>query len=249
MMQKSIFEYIILIMISVLLSLPCMAQAQKTVVNTSEASQAKQNVKKILESEEERKPIIQGLSVYTDLVGVGNKLFGGSYLYGEVGAELNLLNRFMPVIEMGYATCDVVDDDKSIAYNTSAPYFRVGMNYNFMHKKDTYSIIYAGLRYGFSSFSFDISSPALQDPIWGGEVPFDYKGISCNAGWLELVAGIRAQVWKNLHMGWSVRYKRLMSAKENANSDPHYIPGYGIKDDVLFGFTYNIIYYLPLNKK
>ncbi len=248
MMQKSISEYIILIIISAL-SLPCMAQAQKKTVDTSGASQVKQEVKKALKPEDEAKPLIQGLSVYTDLVGVGNKLFGGSYLYGEVGAELNLLNRFMPVIEAGYATCDVLDDDKSIAYKTSAPYFRVGMNYNFMHKKDTYSIIYAGLRYGFTSFSFDISSPALQDPIWGGEVPFDHKGISCNAGWLELVAGIRAQIWKNLHMGWSVRYKRLMSTKDNIYSDPHYIPGYGVKDDVLFGFTYNIIYYLPLNKK
>ncbi len=226
-----------------------MTQAQGRAVDTSGSSQVREEMKEALKQGGEVKSLIRGLSVYTDLAGVGNKLFGGTYLYGEVGAELNILNRFMPVVEAGYATCDVLDDEKSIAYNTSAPYFRAGMNYNFMHKKDTYSIIYAGLRYGFSSFSFDISSPALKDPVWGGEVPFDYKGISCSAGWLELVAGIRARIWKNLHMGWSLRYKRLMRTKDNVYSDPYYIPGYGIKDDVLFGFTYNIIYYIPVSRK
>ena len=62
MMQKSISEYIILIIISAL-SLPCMAQAQKKTVDTSEASQVKQEVKKALKPEEEAKPLIQGLSV------------------------------------------------------------------------------------------------------------------------------------------------------------------------------------------
>ena len=104
-----------------------MAQAQKKTVDTSGASQVKQEVKKALKPEEEAKPLIQGLSVYTDLVGVGNKLFGGSYLYGEVGAELNLLNRFMPVIEAGYATCDVLDEDKSCKTYINAAWLFFGI--------------------------------------------------------------------------------------------------------------------------
>ena len=199
--------------------------------------------------ESEKQPLLQGIAVSTDLGGLGNKVFGGTYLYGEVAAEVNLLNRYMPVIEAGFGTSDMVDKDKAIAYKASAPYFRVGMNYNFMHKKDTYSIIYGGLRYGFSTFSFDVSAPDLQDPVWGGTVPFNYEGLSCTAQWVELVAGIRAQVWRNLHMGWAVRYKRMMSLTEHPNAEPHYIPGFGVNDNVKFCFSYHIIYYLPLNKK
>lgn len=249
MTRMNISKYIFL---TISLLFPLSLWAQKPVVDTSGASQTKQEVRKAVAASregEEKKPFLQGIGISTDLVGVGNKLFGGTYISSEVAAEVNLLNRYMPIVEVGFGSSDMVDEDKEIAYKTSAPYFRVGMNYNFMHKKDTYSIIYGGLRYGFSSFSFDISAPDLQDPVWGGSVPFHYEGLSCTAQWLELVAGIRAQVWKNLHMGWSVRYKRLLSSTEHPNAEPHYIPGYGVKDDVLFGFSYNIIYYLPLNKK
>lgn len=249
MMPMNMSRFISLIIISLLCCCPCRAQ-QKKVVNTSGASAVKQDVRKsVQEPVEEKKPFLQGVGISTDLVGVGNKIFGGTYISGELAAEVNLLNRYMPIVEVGFGSSDMVDGDKTIAYKTSAPYFRVGMNYNFMHKKDTYSIIYGGLRYGFSSFSFDISAPDLKDPVWGGSVPFSYENVSCTSQWVELVAGIRAQIWKNLHMGWAVRYKRLLSSTENPNAEPHYIPGYGVKDDVLFGFSYNIIYYLPLNKK
>lgn len=210
-----------------------------------QAQEKKQNP----ETETEKKPLFQGVGIAVDLGGIGNKLFGGTYMSSEVAAEVNLLNRYMPVVEIGYGVSNMTDEDKNISYKASAPYFRVGMNYNFMHNKDTYSIIYGGLRYGFSSFSFDISAPDLQDPVWGGSTPFHYEGLSCTAQWVEIVAGIRAQIWKNLHMGWAVRYKRLLSYTEHPNADPHYIPGYGVYDNVKFGFTYNIIYYLPLSKK
>lgn len=249
MMRQNISRSIILLTTSLVLSSTALAQQKKPTVNTSGASQAKQEVRKVVEKEKEKKPLLYGLAVSTDLVGVGNKIFGGTYISGEVAAELNLKNRYMPIVEVGYGNSNTTDDDKSIHYQTSAPYFRVGMNYNFMHKKDTYSIIYGGLRYGFSSFSYDVSAPDLKDPVWGGTVPFDYEGLSCTAGWMEIVAGIRSQIWKNLHMGWSVRYKRLISTKEDVNAEPHYIPGYGIKSGVTFGFSYNIIYYLPLTKK
>lgn len=248
MMRRNISRYITLIITSLALGCPAFAQ-QKPTVNTSGASQAKQQVRKVVTPAKEEKPWLYGLGISADLVGVGNKIFGGTYISGEVAAELNLKNRYMPIVEVGYGNSNTTDDDKSIHYQTSAPYFRVGMNYNFLHKKDTYSIIYGGLRYGFSSFSYDVSAPDLIDPVWGGTVPFDYKGLSCTAGWMEIVAGIRSQVWKNLHMGWSVRYKRLLSTKEDVNAEPHYIPGFGVKSGVTFGLSYNIIYYLPLTKK
>ncbi len=189
--------------------------------------------------------LIDGVSLSAYLFGVVGQVFGNDYMSFEAAAEFDMHNRFFPIVEVGYGSSDSTDDDKDIHYKVAAPYFRVGMNYNFFHKKDTPNYIYGGVRLGFSSFSYDVDGPSLNDPVWGDEVPFQYEGLKSNASWLELVVGLRAEVWKNFHMGWSLRYKRPLSIKESPNAEPWYVPGFGINKSALFGASYNLIYYLP----
>ncbi len=188
---------------------------------------------------------IRGILISADLFGYMGGLFDNDFTSSEIAVELNLKNRFFPVLEIGYGTTDTTDDDNDVHYKVSAPYFRIGANYNFYHKKNTPNSIFAGFRLAYSSFSYDVDAPDLTDPVWGGSVPFSYKGISSNASWLELVVGLRTQIYKNFHMGWSIRYKRRLSVKENSNSDAWYIPGFGENDSALFSATYNLIYYIP----
>ena len=240
-MQKKISKYIILLVCSLGLAAPMNAQ------NESEQSKpaGKEGVSIGKEQTEKKQGLIRGLSISADLFGVIGKVFGNDYQSYEVSAEMNLKNRFFPVVEIGYGSTDMTDDDKDIHYKVAAPYFRVGMNYNFFYKKETPSYIFGGIRFGFTSFNYDISAPDLSDPVWGGSVPFYYDGLKSNAAWAEIVVGLRTQIVKNFHMGWSLRYKRRLSVKENPNSDAWYIPGFGINDSALFGATYNLIYYLP----
>lgn len=51
---------------------------------------------------------------------------------GECGGKLK--NRFIPIIEIGYGHTDTTDDETNIHYKASAPYFRIGMNYNILFK-------------------------------------------------------------------------------------------------------------------
>lgn len=200
---------------------------------------------KSVAEEAAQQPLVKGLSLSADLFGLVGGLFGNDFQSMEVAAELNLKNRFLPIVEIGYGTTNTTDDDKHIHYKTSAPYFRAGMNYNFFYKKETQSYVFGGLRLGYSSFSYDVDAPDLHDPVWGGSVPFAYKGVSGSATWAEFVVGLRTPIVKNFHMGWTVRYKKRLSSKETPNSKPWYVPGYGENDSVLFGATYNLIYYLP----
>lgn len=240
-MQKKISKYIILLVCNLGVICPMNAQSESgnsKPVEVEEISTANNPVEK-------KQSFIRGVSVSTDLFGIIGKVFGNDYQSYEVSAELNLKNRFFPVVEVGYGSTDTTDDDKDIHYKVAAPYFRIGMNYNFFYKKDTPNYIFGGIRCGFSTFSYDISAPDLVDPIWGGKVPFNYDGVKSNATWAEIVVGLRTQIVKNFHMGWSLRYKRKLSVKENPNSDAWYIPGFGINDSALFGATYSLIYYLP----
>lgn len=234
MKRKRISTYIIaLLTVSSLFGLPATLSAQeKGKAKTEELPQ---------------QPFYQGTMLGVDMFGLLGKAFGNDYTSAEANIECNLLNRYFPVIELGYGSTDTVNEETDIHYKTSAPYFRIGAGYNIFHKKPYLpGKLLVGARLGFSSFSYDVEAPAMSDPVWGETtIPVSYEGVKSNAAWLELVAEVRTNVYKNFHLGFSLQYKSLFSVKKSENSEPWYIPGYGKNKSSGFGITYNISYKLP----
>nr|WP_320059740.1 DUF6048 family protein [uncultured Bacteroides sp.] len=204
-------------------------------------------------------PLYNGTYISGDLYGLGSNLLGGDFLSSEVSVDVNLKNKFFPVVELGYGTTDAWSDDEGIRYKSSAPYLRVGMNFNMMYKKKTENIFYVGLRYGLTSFKYDVSTPSFTDPIWndgisnpgledgiwGGSTPYSHTGLKGSMQWFELVVGVRAQIYKNFLMGWSVRMKYRTSSSASKYADPWYVPGFGTYGSSQMGLTYSLIYKLP----
>ena len=213
--------------------LPTHAYAQKTMTQPME--------------EKNDSAFFQGVWVSVDVFGFLNQALGSDISTTEASIEVNLMNRFFPVVELGYGSMDTTDDEMDIHFKTSAPFFRIGANYNVFYKKPHLPGYFTvGLRYGFTSFKYDIQAPALVDPNWGHtQVPFDYNGMKTKVGWLELVLGLKANVYKNFYMGFTARYRSRLSMTKHENSEPYYIPGYGRGKSSNFGLTYNLIYQLP----
>ncbi len=233
MKRLSISTYFIaLITLSSLWLCPANLHAQKKVIST--------------ETNEETK-FYQGISVGVDVFGFLNQALGSDIMTTEASVEANLMNKFFPVLELGYGSIETTNDETDIFFKTSAPFFRVGLNYNVFHKKPHLPGYFTvGLRYGFSSFKYDVQAPELVDPNWGHtHIPVTYNGMKTNASWAELVIGLRANVYKSLYMGFTARYRSRISMTEHENSEPYYIPGYGRGKPNNFGITYNIIYKLP----
>ncbi len=216
------------------------------------------NVKKKLQALIDTIPFYGGTYLGVDIAGVLGSMLGGDTKSIEVQADVNLKNRYFPVLEVGYAEIEA-ESEHGTLYNSKAPYFRLGLNYKAKYRNRSENHIYLGARYAFSIFNYDVESmemydpiwgghldPNLSDDIWGGSVPFSLKGVSSSAHWLELVVGIRAEIWKDFLMGWSVRYKQRLSVKEGDMSSPAYIPGFGENKKNTFGITYSLIYKLPL---
>ncbi|MGL4851512.1 MAG: DUF6048 family protein [Phocaeicola sp.] len=196
---------------------------------------------------EEKVPFYQGMNIGVDLLGLGSKLIGGDIFSAEVALEANLLNRYIPVIEVGYAQTETTNDDTNIYYKTAAPYFRVGANYNILFKKPYLpGYLFIGGRVGHTSFSYDVASPDLNDPVWGGvTTPISYSDVKSSATWGEIVFGIKTEVFKNVCMGLSARWKFMFDLGTTPNSEPWYIPGFGKNDSSAIGVTYSISYNLP----
>ncbi|MCD8260610.1 MAG: DUF6048 family protein [Bacteroides sp.] len=188
-------------------------------------------------------PFYNGLIFATDLYGLGTWFFGSDMSNAEVSISANLKHKFFPIIELGLGRADALSE-KDVVYKSTTPYARIGINYNTMAKKGSKSYLYAGVRYGFSSFKYDVSGPDIEDLVWGGTVPYNYKGESSTAQWLELLVGVKAEIIKNFALGWSLRYKAPLSVKDNIHSTPWYVPGMG-KNKSGFGMSYDLIYVLP----
>ena len=194
----------------------------------------------------------KGIYVSADILG-----YLGSFLddakSGEIAVEANLGDRFFPAFEAGYAGIDFTDENFGIHYKSAAPYFRAGLNYNFSYQKDKKvqrpNYVYGALRFGWSKMSYDVSSPPIHDPVWGGEVPFSHSDVSGFASWVELGVGVNAKIWKQIRMGWCIRYKARLNVVNGEYSRVGYIPGFGSNRHTRFGATYSIIYEIPYKNK
>ena len=233
MKKRLISTYIIALLVLSNLLMPTSAHAQE--------------IKILSEDKEEELPFYQGLMVGVDVSGMASKAFGSDAFSSEISIHANLKNRFFPVVEIGYGKTDTTGEETNIHYQTSAPFFRVGMDYNVFYKKPHLPGYFTvGLRYGFSSFTYDMQSPDLVDPNWGHtSIPVTYNDVKSNAGWLELVLGMKTQVYKDFYMGFTVRYRARQSMKKHENTEPYYIPGYGRGKTSNFGITYSLSYRLP----
>lgn len=189
-----------------------------------------------------------GMSVSADLFGYIGQLMN-DFTSSEVAVAANIGNRIFPVVEVGYGSTDTTDETTLIYYKSSAPYFRVGVDYNFLYKKNSNYKILGIARYGQTNAKYDVTTPPITDPVWGGNTSLTLTDVEASCSWLEFGVGVQVKIWKNLHMGWSVRFKSTLKDGEGDNSKIWYIPGYGENKSGVFGGTYNIIYNIPFSKK
>lgn len=218
--RKSISAYISTPLISLLLLYAAAAKAQET--------------------EKDEGKWLTDVEVSVDVVGPAMLAFG-SYGQYEAAVRLNLRGKYFPVVEVGLGKCDHEEDVTSLKYNTSAPYFKVGCDFNFMKNKHDIYRIYGGLRYAYTSFKYDLEHPGVEDPVWGGTYEYAVYDSKASYHWVEVVAGVQAKISGPFHLGWSVRYRTRVNADGGDMNKAWYVPGFGTWGRTKFGGTFNII--------
>ncbi|MBR4757945.1 MAG: hypothetical protein IK084_03960 [Bacteroidaceae bacterium] len=186
-------------------------------------------------------PVFCGVAVFADLTGPVMKAIGCRYDQLEIGARLNFRDHFFPICELGIGESDREGEQYSNKFHTRAPYFRVGMDYNF-NKKHNGNRLMGGLRYGFSSYKFDYSNPDFADDIWGGQTGLELKDLQARAQWLEFLVGCETKLWSFIRLGWNIRFKARLHQKTSTYGQAYYTPGYGKNNSTTFGGTMNIIF-------
>lgn len=146
-------------------------------------------------------------------------------------------------------------------FATRGEYIKLGFDYNsYTNWYGMENMIYFGARYGFSSFSQEVSRYNLHtlyniywnESLSGSESDLLTTYHGRTAHWLEGILGIKVELFKHFYAGASVRFSLLLYNKKSDQFPNFWIPGIQrVWEGSSFGINYNytLTYMIPLFKK
>lgn len=194
-------------------------------------------------------PLVYAASVGVDIWDPVMRLLGQKYGLVEFSAEFNMHNRYIPVVEVGLGMADDRPDDNNYTYKSKmSPYFRLGMNYNFLYNSSPNYMAMAGVRYGYSPFTFELTDVTVDSPYWQETAPMNVPSQSVSVGYLELLFNLRVKIAGPIYLGWAFKFHTILHESKTPYGQPMYIPGYGSRESAVTG-AFTVTYTFELNKR
>ncbi|MBT3588787.1 MAG: hypothetical protein HN507_09075 [Flavobacteriaceae bacterium] len=177
------------------------------------------------------------------------------YFYGyEIMADFRITDRFYIAAEFGNDKDDQIEEN--LVSSTKGTYVKLGADFNaYNNWVGMNNSIYAGLRYGFSTFDQDLKGYTIYtgDSTFPGTIvddPISYSGLT--AHWVEFIFGIKTEVFNNLFLSINLQLKNKFYEEVPENFNNLYIPGFNTTNDYSdfgVGFGYGVSYLIPIYKK
>ncbi|MFB9057543.1 DUF6048 family protein [Mariniflexile ostreae] len=196
-----------------------------------------------------------GLRVGVDTGKIIRTFAEDDYKGFEISADFRYSNRLYIAGEVG--TEDKTNINDYLDVTTTGSYFKAGIDYNlYQNWLDMDNMVYTGFRLGASSFNhtlneFEVySTNQYWAPQYTSNTSQEFNGLT--ALWLELIIGIKAEIFKNLYLGLNLQMKTLVTEKIPENFENIYIPGFNRTYDssgIGTGVGYSISYRIPIYKK
>ena len=194
-----------------------------------------------------------GLRLGLDLHRITKSFYDKNYRGLEIVGDYRLTKKIYVACELGNE--EKTKQDDQLNYSTKGTYFKVGFDFNaYENWLDMENMIYIGLRAGFSSFSQTLNTYNIYEPksFYGvSTMDSGQKWNGLSASWIEVVSGLKAEVFNNVYIGFSVRLNYLLSNKEPEGFANLHIPGFNkTYENSKFGagFNYTVSYFIPLYK-
>lgn len=192
-------------------------------------------------------PLLDALNFGIDLWPALGRAFGQKQGLGGIWARLSLHNRYFIALEAGISSAADAPKDMNYRYRQNvAPYFKVGMDYNFFYNNNPDYQVYALVRYGLSRFSYSLTDVSIDNGYWDTVERPDFPTQHTTTGYIEIGAGIQVKLWGPISAGWNLKYHRIIHHSAETNGAPWAVPGFGGRSGEL-GVSLSLIYTLPLH--
>lgn len=183
-----------------------------------------------------------GIRFGTDLLGLIRTQIKDDFSGYEFNADIDFY-RYYLAVEAGH--WERYYSTESEEYSNNGNYFRVGVDVNFIKNDPDNNMFFFGARYGRGTFSEDLTIITVDD-VWGTGTN-SYSNSNLNAGWVEMVTGLRVKMWKFFWMGYTARYKFGLSTDTPQGFEVYDVPGFGRTfKNTTWGFNYQILFRIPL---
>jgi hypothetical protein len=155
-----------------------------------------------------------------------------------------LNHKYSIILEGGYSNFNY--EQYNYIYNCDGYFGRIGTDINLLKPKNSKGKHYTGIgfRYGLSVFNQE--TPWIRNDGYWGTFESAGKREQVNAHFFESNFGVKAELFKNFIIGWSLRLRILIYSSSNENYKPVYIPGFGGTDRTLQpGMSYFLVWRIP----
>ncbi|MDC7997802.1 DUF6048 family protein [Gilvibacter sediminis] len=196
-----------------------------------------------------------GLRVGLDLAKPLRTALEDGYTGFEITADFRVSKRFYAALELG--TEEKERNEENLNSVARGSYFKIGADFNaYDNWPGLNNSIFAGLRYGFATFKQELVSYGIyttDQSLQEFELrdnPQTFEGL--NASWVELIVGVKTELFNNLFLSLNVQLKNRISETKPENFDNLYIPGFNrTYDESKFGvgYGYTISYLIPIFKR
>lgn len=140
------------------------------------------------------------------------------------------------------------------SYSLDGDFYKIGVDVNLLTDKREGSyeasndIIFFGLKYAFSSIDDRISFTSDEN-VWGSTL-ITQSNENIGVRWLEMNAGVKVRVYRNIFLGYTLRYRFALRYLDRSSLIPYRVPGFGDgANNTNFGFDYYIYYRIPFKKQ
>jgi hypothetical protein len=178
-------------------------------------------------------------------------------------------NRFFAVFDYGYSRVERYRKGlffTGFTYKNTGSYFRIGADYNFMHRNFKDEAMTIGFRYGSARFDHEFEFLGANQ-AWGYPTPRNVqvgdqivtvderfvgsiKESNLTASWVELTLGLRVNVWKQLFFGYHARLMIRSNIKGEDRLLANDLPGFGTTNrNARLIFNYFVAYRLAFKTK
>ncbi|MCW3462931.1 DUF6048 family protein [Chitinophaga nivalis] len=188
-----------------------------------------------------------GIRIGLDLSRIATSIYYPYRKEFTIIADARLKSNLYAAFEGGYANTPYSDD--RYTYKGSGAFITLGIDYNFLKRQypSEKNMFYVGARYGFSHLSYEVPTYTIESSYWGKNLTGSIPKSSVNAHWIELVVGLKAEIFKHFFMGWNLRERILINNVKTEDFTPLVIPGFGSgSKKSVFDVQYTVSYVLPL---
>lgn len=184
-------------------------------------------------------PAFNGVSIGVNFFDGVMMIAGQQRANFDIWADCSILNWFYPVVEAGVGIANATPDDGRFHFKVKpSPYFKVGLNYNFLYKSNPDYQAFIGLRACVSSFNYDITDIQAGSDYYSEDGPKNLYGLHSTAWYGQAVGGLKVKLWKFISLGWTIRFNFDFKQKDSEPDYPAWFtPGKGTSTPIAATFS------------